>query len=56
MKGSVQGPGRDWITNRTDRMYRLDVGVTLRTDDGALILVTYNGIAHTMEAARRHGW
>lgn len=46
-KGMVEGPAGDWITNRPDGTYRLDVRVMLRTDDGALILVTYNGIAHT---------
>jgi hypothetical protein len=44
LKASVEGPAGDWITNRPDGTYRLDVRFTLRTDDGALILVTYNGI------------
>ena len=45
LKASVQTPAGDWITNRADGSYRLDVRLTLKTDDGALILVTYNGIA-----------
>ena len=50
MKATVQGPAGDWITNRADGSYRLDVRVTLKTDDGALILVTYNGIGQTTAA------
>ncbi|PYS54777.1 MAG: hypothetical protein DMG13_07010 [Acidobacteria bacterium] len=41
VKASVQTPAGDWITNRADGSYRLDVRLTLKTDDGALILVTY---------------
>jgi|SRR5262245_4583268 len=50
LKASVQTPAGDWITNRTDGSYRLDVRLTLKTDDGALILVTYNGIGQTTAA------
>jgi hypothetical protein len=50
LKASVQIPAGDWITNRADGSYRLDVRLTLRTDDGALILVTYNGIGQTTSA------
>jgi hypothetical protein len=46
VKASVQTPSGDWITNRPDGSYRLDVRLTLKTDDGALLLVTYNGIGH----------
>jgi len=47
VKASVQTPAGDWITNRTDGSYRPDVRLTLKTDDGALILGTYNGIGQT---------
>jgi hypothetical protein len=47
VKASLQTPAGDWITNRADGSYRLDVRLTLKTDDGALILVTYNGIGQT---------
>ena len=50
VKGSVLMPAGDWITNRADGSYRLDVRFTLKTDDGALILVTYNGIGQTTSA------
>ncbi len=50
VKASVQTPAGDWITNRADGSYRLDVRLTLKTDDGALILLTYNGIGQTTES------
>ncbi len=50
VKASVQTPSGDWITNRADGSYRLDVRLTLKTDDGAVILVTYNGIGQTTSA------
>ena len=50
IKASVQAPAADWITNRADGSYRLDVRLTLKTDDGALILMTYNGIGETTPA------
>jgi Protein of unknown function (DUF3237) len=50
LKASVQIPAGDWITNRADGSYKLDVRLTLKTDDGALILVTYNGIGQTTPA------
>ena len=50
LKASLQTPAGDWITNRADGSYRLDVRLTLKTDDGVLILVTYNGIGQTTNA------
>jgi uncharacterized protein DUF3237 len=50
LKATVQLPSGDWITNRADGSYRLDVRMTLKTDDGALILLTYNGIGQTTAA------
>ena len=50
VKASLQTPAGDWVTNRADGSYRLDVRLTLKTDDGALILVTYNGIGQTTDA------
>jgi hypothetical protein len=47
INASVQAPAADWITNRADGSYRLDVRLTLKTDDGAVILMTYNGIGET---------
>jgi hypothetical protein len=53
LKASVEGPAGDWITNRADGTYKLDVRFTLRTDDGALILVTYNGVGETTSTGAR---
>ena len=50
VKATIQTPAGDWITNRSDGSYRLDVRLTLKTDDGALILVTYNGIGQNTDA------
>jgi hypothetical protein len=50
LKASVQTPAGDWITNRADGSYRLDVRLTLKTNDGAVILVTYNGIGQATNA------
>ena len=50
LKAAVLTPAGDWITNRLDGTYRLDVRLTLRTDDGANILVTYNGVGRTTDA------
>src|SRR3977135_4615827 len=50
VKASVQTPAGDWITNRADGSYRLDVRLTLKTDDGALILVRDNGSGQTTNA------
>ena len=50
LKASLQAPAADWVTNRADGTVKLDVRFTLRTDDGAVILVTYNGIGQPTEA------
>ena len=52
--GSVDGPkvkgkivdnsGGDWLTLRADGSFKLDVRLTIKTEDGADILMTYNGI------------
>lgn len=36
--------GGDWVTVRADGSMKLDVQLTLETEDGAHILVTYHGI------------
>jgi hypothetical protein len=52
VRASVQTLAGDWITNRADGSCRLDLDVRLtpKTDGGALILVTYNGIGKTTNA------
>jgi len=45
LRGSIVPPGGDWVTARTDRSVQLDVRLTLVTDDDAVILMQYKGIA-----------
>jgi hypothetical protein len=45
LNGTVMEGGSDWILIRPDAM-QLDVRLTLRTDDGALIGMTYRGYRH----------
>jgi hypothetical protein len=49
LKASLQAPAADWVTVRADGSAKLDVRFTLKTDDGAIILVTYNGIGQTTD-------
>ncbi|MEE3328206.1 MAG: DUF3237 domain-containing protein [Myxococcota bacterium] len=49
LKGKVVEPGGDWVTQRADGSIKVDVRVILQTDDGAHILVTYNGIGIVTE-------
>lgn len=45
LKGAVpSGASGDWVTLRDDGSFRLDVRLTLVTDDDAVILCTYNGV------------
>lgn len=44
LKGTVLNVGADWIKARADGVSELDVRVTLKTDDGALIYMSYQGM------------
>jgi hypothetical protein len=44
LTGTVVPPGGDWVHSRADRTAHLDVRLLLVTDDGASILMTYQGI------------
>lgn len=46
MRGRALGGGGDWLLMRNDGILQLDVRVTLETDDGALIYMTYRGARH----------
>lgn len=46
LKGRVLPGGGDWVLVRSDRVFQLDVRITLETDDGALIYTTYRGARH----------
>ncbi|HYP07839.1 MAG TPA: DUF3237 domain-containing protein [Bryobacteraceae bacterium] len=49
--GKVLPVGGDWMTIRRDGVGVLDVRTTFQTEDGALILVSYAGIAEYGEDA-----
>ena len=44
LRGTVLPGGDDWTVTRVDGVIELDLRVTLQTDDGALIHMTFEGI------------
>lgn len=44
IRGTIVEPSGDWLSVRSDGSSKLDVRALIRTEDGALILMTYNGI------------
>jgi hypothetical protein len=44
LRGKVLPGGDDWTIKRTDGAIELDLRVTLETDDGALIHMTFEGL------------
>jgi len=47
IKGTVMAaPGGDWLTLRSDGVLSLDVRITLKTHDQALIFMSYQGVRH----------
>ena len=46
LRGTVEPGGSDWILARPDGALLLDVRLSLKTDDGALIGMTYRGYRH----------
>lgn len=47
--GTIIQPAGDWLRVMPDGSLRLDVRLTVRTNDDALIYVTYNGIISVSE-------
>jgi hypothetical protein len=43
LRGKVLG-GDDWTIRRADSLTELDLRITLKTDDGALIYLTFEGL------------
>jgi len=41
--------GDDWTTRRADSLIELDLRITLETDDGELIYMTFEGLRHDAE-------
>jgi len=44
LRGKVLPGGGDWVTAGADGTFELDLRVTLETDDGALIYMTFTGV------------
>ena len=44
LRGKVLPGGSDWTVKRSDGVTELDLRITLETDDGALIHMTFEGI------------
>lgn len=50
LRGTVSPGGADWVTLRTDEIMTIDVRLTLRTHDDAIIGMCYTGIARAANA------
>lgn len=44
LRGKVLPGGADWTIRRSDGVLSLDLRVTLETDDGALVYMTFSGL------------
>lgn len=44
LRGEVLQGGADWVIRRADGVLELDLRATLRTDDGALVHMTFEGL------------
>jgi uncharacterized protein DUF3237 len=44
LRGKVLAGGGDWVTAKANGTFELDLRVTLETDDGALIHMTFIGV------------
>lgn len=54
INGELLAPGADWLNVMPGGSLRLDVRATIKTDDGALVYITYNGvISQTPEVGER---
>jgi hypothetical protein len=42
LRGKALASGGDWVTAKGDATFELDLRVTLETDDGALIHMTFH--------------
>lgn len=52
INGTLDAGGGDWVTLRADGIGQLDVRVTIKTDDGAVLYMAYNGILGGDRVAR----
>jgi hypothetical protein len=54
ISGSFVAPGGDWLRHTPSGTLRIDVRATLKTDDGAFIYMSYNGVLQeTTESAKK---
>src|SRR5262245_12824317 len=44
IKGTIQSPTADWLRTMPGGSLRVDARMTIATDDGALIYLTYGGV------------
>jgi hypothetical protein len=44
LRGKVLAGGGDWVTAHNDGAFTLDLRITLETDDGSLIHMTFTGV------------
>src|ERR1700688_3849575 len=51
LSGEILPGGADWLLTRSDGVSALDVRIVLKTGDGDLIYMTYNGVAKPQGAA-----
>ena len=54
IKGTVQPPAGDWLLIRADNSVRLDVHVSLVTDDNTLIYMSYQGLRAGQQSVLDH--
>lgn len=52
INATIIQPAGDWLTFLPNGSGRIDVRLTLKTDDAALIYVSYNGVIRQSQAAR----
>jgi Protein of unknown function (DUF3237) len=53
IRAKILAGGSDIVTRNQDRAPHPDVRLTMETNDGATILITYRGIRHNSEAVER---
>jgi hypothetical protein len=54
ISGTFVSPGGDWLRRTPSGALRIDVRATLRTDDGAFIYMSYNGVLQeSADSARK---
>ncbi len=54
IKGTFLAPGADWLRVMPSGVLKLDVRAVMKTDDGDLLYLTYNGVMqHTEESYKK---